>query len=351
MTIRNLHPLFSPRSVALIGASDRPASLGAVLLRNLVQGGFAGPIWPVNPRHRTLEGLPVWPNVASLPQAPDLAVICTPAASVVSLVNELGQLGTRAVIVITAGLKQPWPDDPTRSIEQAMLEAARPHLLRILGPNCLGILMPSIGLNASFAPSQAIPGPLAFVSQSGALATAMLDWANERGIGFSHFISLGDSADIDFGDLLDYLATDAQTRAILLYIESIKHARKFMSAARAAARNKPVILVKAGRAAAGARAAASHTGALATSDAVFDAAVERCGMLRVDTLEAHGLLQVHLGALQRARVLVRRERRARRRDLRRKHELLRERRRGRRCGRAAAGRRYPRGCGGALRQR
>ena len=286
MTIRNLHSLFSPRSVALIGASDRPASLGAVLLRNLVQGGFAGPIWPVNPRHSTLEGLPVWPNVASLPQAPDLAVICTPAASVVSLVNELGQLGTRAVIVITAGLKQPWPDDPTRSIEQAMLEAARPHLLRILGPNCLGILMPSIGLNASFAPSQAIPGPLAFVSQSGALATAMLDWANERGIGFSHFISLGDSADIDFGDLLDYLATDAQTQAILLYIESIKHARKFMSAARAAARNKPVILVKAGRAAAGARAAASHTGALATSDAVFDAAVERCGMLRVDTLEA-----------------------------------------------------------------
>ena len=286
MTIRNLHLLFSPRSVALIGASDRPGSLGAVLLRNLVQGGFGGSIWPVNPRHRKLEGLTVWPDLASLPQPPDLAVICTPAASVVSLVRELGQLGTRAAIVITAGLKQPWSEDPTRSIEQAMLEAARPHLLRILGPNCLGVLVPGVGLNASFAPAQATPGPLAFVSQSGALATAMLDWANERGIGFSHFISLGDRADIDFGDLLDYLATDAPTRAILLYIESIEHARKFMSAARAAARNKPVILVKAGRAAAGARAAASHTGALATSDAVFDAAVERSGMLRVDTLEA-----------------------------------------------------------------
>jgi acetyltransferase len=286
MTIRNLHLLFSPRSVALIGASNRPASLGAVLLRNLVQGGFAGPIWPVNPRHRTLEGLPVWPDLASLPQPPDLAVICTPAASVVSLVRELGRLGTRAAIVITVGLKQPWAEDGGRSIEQAMLEAARPHLLRILGPNCLGLLVPGLGLNASFAPANAIAGPLAFVSQSGALATAMLDWANERGIGFSHFISVGDSADIDFGDLLDYLATDAQTRAILLYIESIAQARKFMSAARAAARNKPVILVKAGRAAAGARAAASHTGALATSDAVFDAVVERSGMLRVDTLEA-----------------------------------------------------------------
>jgi len=286
MTIRNLHLLFSPRSVALIGASDRPGSLGAVLLRNLVQGGFSGPIWPVNPRHHTLEGLTVWPDLASLPQPPDLAVICTPAASVVNLVRELGALGTRAAIVITAGLKQPWTEDCERTIEQAMLEAARPYLLRILGPNCLGVLVPGVGLNASFAPAQASAGPLAFVSQSGALATATLDWASERGIGFSHVISLGDSADIDFGDLLDYLATDAPTRAILLYIESIRHARKFMSAARAAARNKPVILVKAGRAQAGARAAASHTGALATLDAVFDAAVERSGMLRVDTLEA-----------------------------------------------------------------
>ncbi len=286
MTIRHLPQLFSPRSVALIGASEREGSLGAVLLRNLMQGGFKGQIWPVNPKRATVQGLRAWPDMASLPQAPDLAVICTPAAAVVDLIGALGERGTRAVIVITAGLKQAWPKEPTRTIEQAMLEAARPHLLRILGPNCLGALVPSMGLNASFAPAQARPGSLAFVSQSGALATAMLDWAAERGIGFSHFVSLGDSADIDFGDMLDYLATDPTTRSILLYIESVKQARKFMSAARAAARNKPVILVKSGRAPEGARAAASHTGALAGSDEVFDVAVRRAGMLRVDTLEA-----------------------------------------------------------------
>lgn len=286
MTIRNLNSLFSPRSIALIGASERPASLGSVLLRNLLQGGFGGPIWPVNPKRSTVLGLSAWPNLASLPAAPDLAIICTAAGTVVELIKELGERGTRAAIVITAGLKQPWALDPSRSIEQAMLEAARPNLLRILGPNCLGALVPGVGLNASFAPAQALPGTLAFVSQSGALATAMLDWAAERGIGFSHFVSLGDSADIDFGDMLDYLATDGQTQAILLYIESVRQARKFMSAARAAARNKPVILVKAGRAPEGARAAASHTGAMAGADGVFDAAVRRAGMLRVDTLEA-----------------------------------------------------------------
>jgi acetyltransferase len=286
MTIRNLHSLFSPRSVALVGASERPNSLGAVLLRNMLQGGFKGPIWPVNPKHSTVLGLQAWPDLASLPEAPELAIICTPAGTVVELIQALGERGTRAAIVISAGLKQPWRPDPSRSIEQVMLEAARPHLLRILGPNCLGALVPAVGLNASFAPAQALLGPLAFVSQSGALATAMLDWAAERGIGFSHFVSLGDSADVDFGDMLDYLATDARTEAILLYIESVRQARKFMSAARAAARNKPVILVKAGRAPEGARAAASHTGALAGSDSVFDVAVRRAGMLRVDTLEA-----------------------------------------------------------------
>lgn len=286
MTIRHLHKMLAPKSVALIGASDRPSSLGAVLMRNLRQGGFSGPIWPVNLQHATVQGSPAWPDVASLPHAPDLAVICTPAVTVVELVRQLGERGTRAAIVISAGLKRPWPSEPRLSIEQAMLQAARPYLLRILGPNCIGALVPGVGLNASFAPAQALPGSLAFVTQSGALATAMLDWANERGIGFSHFVSLGDGADVDFGDMLDHLATDAGTRAILLYMESVSSARKFMSAARAAARNKPVILVKAGRAPEGAKAAASHTGALAGSDAVFDAAVQRAGMLRVDTLEA-----------------------------------------------------------------
>jgi acetyltransferase len=285
MSVRHLEALFLPTSVALIGASDREGSLGSLVLRNLKMGGFKGPIWPVNHRHATVDGQQAWPSAQALPQVPDLAVICTPASTVPDIVAGLGRKGTRAAIVITAGLKQP-SSVATLTLEQAMLDAARPHLLRILGPNCIGLLVPGVGLNASFAPGNALPGKLAFVTQSGALATAMLDWANSRNIGFSHFISLGDSADVDFGDVLDYLASDASTRAILIYAESIQSARKFMSAARAAARNKPVIMVKAGRAPDGARAAASHTGALAGSDRVLDAAIRRAGMLRVDTLES-----------------------------------------------------------------
>ncbi len=284
MTIRHLEFLFHPASVALIGASDRPGSVGAVLLANLRGGGFKGPIWPVNPRHASVNGLRAWPDVASLPQTPDLAVICTPPHTVPDIVNELGRRGTRAAIVITAGLSQP-AKDGSSSLAQHMLDAARPHLLRVLGPNCLGLIVPAIGLNASFAPGNARPGALAFVTQSGALATAMLDWANAQGIGFSHFISMGDCADVDFGDVLDYLASDGDTKAILMYMESVQSGRKFMSAARAAARNKPVVVVKAGRAPAGAQAAASHTGALAGSDSVFDAAARRAGLLRVNTLE------------------------------------------------------------------
>jgi acetyltransferase len=285
MSVRNLEFLFQPRSVAIIGASDREGSIGSVVLANVKRGGFKGPIWAVNMRHAAVGGEPAWIDVGSLPQAPDLAVICTPAATVPGLIADLGRKGTRAAIVLSAGLREPVrPGDV--SLEQAMLAASRPHLLRILGPNCIGTLVPGADLNASFAPGNALPGRIAFVTQSGALATAMLDWASGRGIGFSHFISLGDSADIDFGDVLDYLGSDAATRAILLYAESIPAGRKFMSAARAAARNKPVIMVKAGRAPEGARAAASHTGALAGSDSVADAAIRRAGMLRVDTLEA-----------------------------------------------------------------
>ena len=285
MSVRHLDALFHPRSVAVVGASARPGNLGAIVLRNLRAGGFPGPLWAVNRHAGDIEGVPLLPSVAALPAAPELAVICTPPATVPGLVAELGARGTRAAIVLTAGLKEPMPEREG-SIEQAMLEAARPHLLRVLGPNCLGALVPAVHLNASFAPGAALPGALAFVTQSGALATAMLDWAHAQGIGFSHFVSLGDSADVDFGDVLDWLASDSGTRAILMYVESVQHARKFMSAARAAARNKPVIVVKAGRAPEGARAAASHTGALAGSDAVFDAAVRRAGMVRVPTLEA-----------------------------------------------------------------
>lgn len=283
MSVRHLEHLFRPASIAVIGASDKPGSIGAVVWRNVRGAGFAGPVWAVNRRPGAIAGEQTFTDVASLPQAPELAVICTPPATVPGLVEQLGLKGTRAAIVISAGLKEPAGG---RTLEQLMLDAARPHLLRILGPNCIGLLVPGLGLNASFAPGDARPGQLAFVTQSGALATAMLDWASGRGIGFSHFISLGDSADVDFGDVLDYLGSDPGTRAILMYAESVKHGRKFMSAARAAARNKPVIVVKSGRAPEGARAAASHTGALAGSDIVFDAAVRRAGMLRVPTLEA-----------------------------------------------------------------
>ncbi len=282
MSIRNLEHLFQPRSIAVIGASDRERSLGSLVMGNLLRADFAGPVWPVNPRHAQVAGQQAWPDVVSLPAVPDLAVLCTPAATVPALIDALGRKGTRAAIVLTAGLSVQGGDG--RTLQQAMLDAARPHLLRILGPNCLGLLVPGMKLNASFAQAQALPGRLAFVSQSGALATALLDWANSRAIGFSHFVTLGDSADVDIGDVIDYLASDPGTSAVLMYLEAVRHARKFMSAARAAARNKPLIVVKAGRAPEGAKAAASHTGALAGSDAVYDAAFRRAGMLRVDTL-------------------------------------------------------------------
>jgi acetyltransferase len=251
--------------------------VGATVWRNLSQGRYEGRLMAVNPKYAELGGHPVYRSVAALPQPPELAVICTPPATVPALVDELGARGTRAAIVMTAGL--------AADQKQAMLNAARRHLLRVLGPNCLGLLVPRIGLNASFAHVGAESGTLAFVSQSGALVTAMLDWARGAGVGFSHFVSLGERADVDFGDMLDWLASDAHTRAILLYIESIESPRKFMSAARAAARNKPVLVVKAGRSAQGQQAAASHTGALAGADIVFDAAIRRAGMLRVDTLQ------------------------------------------------------------------
>ncbi|WP_028989467.1 GNAT family N-acetyltransferase [Thermithiobacillus tepidarius DSM 3134] len=280
MSIRNLKHLFRPRSVAVIGASNQADSVGAVLMRNLLQGGFAGPVMPVNPKYTAVAGVLTYPDVASLPLTPDLAVIATPPAAVPALIGELGARGTRAAIVLTAGLSQA-RDEADRPLTEAMLAAARPHTLRILGPNCIGLLVPGLGLNASFAHIDALPGKIAFVSQSGALCTAVLDWARAKGIGFSHFVSLGDSADVNFADVLDYLGSDPGTRAILLYIEAVREARRFMSAARGAARNKPVLAIKAGRMAEGAKAATSHTGALAGADDVYDAAIRRAGMLRV----------------------------------------------------------------------
>ncbi len=284
MTIRNLDSMFKPSAVALIGASPRAGSIGAVLARNLATAGFKGDIYPVNPKYKTIEGLPAYPDVDSLPKAPDLAVVATPPDTVPRLIEELGRRGTRAAVVITAGFSE--GSGTGRQLCARMLAAARPRLLRIVGPNCLGIMVPGVGLNASFGHVQPLRGNIAFVAQSGAVQTSVLDWATSRGIGFSHFVSVGNMSDVDFGDMLDYLAADFSAKAILLYIENVTHARKFMSAARAAARMKPVVVVKAGRHAEGARAAASHTGALAGADDVYDAAFQRAGMLRVMDMQA-----------------------------------------------------------------
>ncbi|MGD8540868.1 MAG: bifunctional acetate--CoA ligase family protein/GNAT family N-acetyltransferase [Desulfobacteraceae bacterium] len=285
MTTRNLQFLFKPTTVALIGASQKPASVGAVLSRNLFSAGFEGDIFPVNPKYDTIQGVRTFPDIDALPHAPDLAVVATPPETVPQIIGQLGEKGTRAAVVITAGFAE-GQNRRGRALQEDLLAAARPHLLRVVGPNCLGIMVPGIGLNASFGHVASLPGRLAFVAQSGAVLTSVLDWAAARRIGFSHFVSLGDMADVDFGDMLDYLANDTRTRAILLYVEAIHQARKFMSAARAAARVKPVVVVKAGRFLEGARAAASHTGALAGSDAVYDAAFRRAGVLRVKDMQA-----------------------------------------------------------------
>ncbi|MEW6373623.1 MAG: bifunctional acetate--CoA ligase family protein/GNAT family N-acetyltransferase [Pseudomonadota bacterium] len=288
MSTRNLRSLFAPRSVALIGASERPGSLGATLLANLGAGGFGGAVYPVNPKYTEIAGQPVYASVAALPATPDLAIVCTPPATIPAIIRQLGEKGTRAAIVLSAGLHVA-RDERGRSLKQAMLDAAHPYLLRILGPNSAGLLSPALGLNASVAHSGALPGRIAFVSQSGALMTGMLDRARSRGIGFSHFIALGDSSDVDLGDVLDYLASDGATGSILLYVDELRYARKFMSAARAAARSKPTLILKAGRGAhaggAGSRAVATESGALAGMDDVFDAAIRRAGMLRVFTTE------------------------------------------------------------------
>jgi len=284
MSVRNLHTLFAPKSVALIGASGRPGSMGTTLLDNLLGGGYKGKLFAVNPKYDRLGELPCYDSVAELPEAPDLAVICTPPATVPQLVRQLGERGTRAAVVLSSGMAKA-RDSRGRSLRQATLDAAHPYLLRLLGPNSAGLLVPGLGLNASVAHSGALPGRIAFVSQSGSLMTGVLDWARTRGVGFSHFISLGDSSDVDLGDVLDYLASDGHAGAVLLYVDQLGYARKFMSAARAAARSKPVLVLKSHGGEDGVRAVASESGALASEDDVFDAAVRRAGMLRVYTTE------------------------------------------------------------------
>lgn len=276
MTIRNLESLLDPRSVVLIGASERPGSIGATVARNLLAGGFKGPIAFVNPKRTAIAGHPCHPSIADLPEVPELGIVATPPATVPGVIAELAAKGARAAVVITAGLDQ--------DMRQQMLDAARPTCFRIQGPNCIGLMRPPIGLDATFSHRAAAAGDIALISQSGALMTAIVDWAAARGIGFTHVVSLGDMADVDFGDLLDFLAGDRHSRAILIYMEAVTGAGKFMSAARRAARVKPVIVVKSGRHAGAAKAAASHTGRMAGSDAAYAAAFRRSGLLRVNEL-------------------------------------------------------------------
>jgi acetyltransferase len=273
MTIRNLDAAFRPQSVALIGASSKANTIGLVLTRNLLEGRFPGQVSLVNPRHSEILGRPCVPSVSETPFTPDLAIVATPPKAVPEIIAALGAKGTRAAVVITAGVKD--------GLANAMLAAAKPYVLRIVGPNCLGIQLPGLGLNASFAKHLPAAGTVALASQSGAIVAAMLDWGASKGIGFSHVVSIGDMADVDLGDMLDYLAGDAESRAVFLYIEQVTDAGKFISAARRCARAKPVIAIKSGRHASAAKAAASHTGALAGTDTVYDAALKRAGILRV----------------------------------------------------------------------
>jgi acetyltransferase len=302
MSTYRLDKLFSPRSVAVVGASPRESSVGHAVLRNLRRGGFAGAIHLVNPRYDAIEGVPAIKSYQELPVAPDVAVIAVPPAAVPSTLAAAAQKGTALAVILTAGLGH-----GTGSLSDQCRTIARTAGMRLVGPNCLGVLVPRAKLNASFAASMSPPGDLALISQSGAIAAGLVEWAAARAIGFSAVVSIGDSLDVDFADLLDYFALDRGTRAILLYVESITDARKFMSAARAAARAKPVLVVKSGRQALGAKAALTHTGALAGSDAVYDAASRRAGLLRVldlDELFAAAETLGHLTSISGSRLAI-----------------------------------------------
>jgi len=280
MTIRNLDKIFNPRRIAVIGASNRRGTVGYALLQNLIGVGFEGVVYPVNPKHEAVQGIPAYPSVAALPATADLAIICIPAATVPQVVRECGEAGIRGIVIISAGFRE--TGEAGRKLEDRVREeASRFDGMRILGPNCLGFIAPRLRLNASFAGQRPPAGRIAFISQSGALCTSVLDWALDQGVGFSYFVSIGNMLDVGIADLIDYFAADPQTESLILYVESITGARDFMSAARAFARQKPIVAYKAGRFAESAQAAASHTGALAGVDAVYQAAFQRAGIERI----------------------------------------------------------------------
>lgn len=280
MGVQNIDRFFNPQRIALIGVTINPNSVGGKVLGNLVGGGFNGVVYPVNPDSEAVQGIPCYPDVNHLPRVPDLGVICSPAEEVPDLVRQCGEVGIKALIIMSAGFKEAGPEG--RKLEERIrIEARRHDGLRIIGPNCLGIIVPRSKLNVSFANGQPKAGHVAFISQSGALCTSVLDWALEAGIGFSYFVSIGNTIDVDFGDLIDYFGQDDYSKSIILYVESITRPRRFMTAARAFARSKPILAYKAGRFPESAQAAASHTGAMASEDAVYDAAFRRAGLARV----------------------------------------------------------------------
>ncbi|MCW5600694.1 bifunctional acetate--CoA ligase family protein/GNAT family N-acetyltransferase [Nitrosomonas sp.] len=277
-----LSPLFSPKSVAVIGASSRIDSVGEIVFKNMLGSGFQGKLYAVNPNHDEIQGRRAYASIEQIDDSVDLAVIITRAATVPDIIESCGKRGVRFALVLSAGFRETGPQGV--ALERAVVENAQRYNMRLIGPNCLGILCPRVGLNATFSKGGAKAGGLALVSQSGAFCTAIMDWARPNDIGFSSIISMGTAAGMDFGEILDYLASDLHTESILLYIEGVQRARGFMSALRAAARIKPIFVVKAGRHEAGSKAAFSHTGALVGADDVFDAALQRAGVVRVNTI-------------------------------------------------------------------
>ena len=277
-----LNVIFAPQSVAVIGASEKPHSVGRTLLWNLISNPFGGIVFPVNPQRHSILGIKAYPTIFDVPEPVDLAVIATPASTVPGIIAECVDAGVKGAIILSAGFKEAGAEGVT--LEQQILESAHRGQMRIIGPNCLGVMSPRTGLNATFASSMARPGNVGFISQSGALCTAILDWSFRENVGFSAFVSLGSMLDVGWGDLISYLGDDPHTKSIIIYMESIGDARSFLSAAREVALTKPIIVIKAGRTAAAAKAAASHTGALTGSDEVLDAAFRRCGVLRVNSI-------------------------------------------------------------------
>ena len=280
---RPLDFIFAPKTVAVIGATDRPGSVGRTLLWNLISNPFGGTVFPVNPKRDNVLGIKAYRDITAIPEAIDLAIIATPAPTVPKVVRQCAVAGVKGVIILSAGFKE--IGEVGIELEREILTEARRHQMRIIGPNCLGLMSPRQGLNATFASTMARPGNVGFISQSGALCTAILDWSFRENVGFSAFISVGSMLDVSWGDLIYHLGDDLATSSIAIYMESIGDARSFLSAAREVALTKPIIVIKGGRTGAAAKAAASHTGTLAGSDEVLDAAFRRCGVLRVDTIE------------------------------------------------------------------